>query len=1100
VRNVALPLSSLFVLFASYSCGPAREPTPPHGTGVSSSSASSSGPNALSGSTALVGGPGRARITMLPSDRWVAHDTIDAGSGTKLMVGNGGERWSIGADGGVTPAPMNAPEDLVAVRKANDGSFVLVGRSGAIYPIKTALADITGKRVPPQPFRRVTAGKSAIVGVTEAGALMRSADFGATWNATTMPKGEGLLVDLKLNDRGEGIGLFAPQRIVATADDGATFSTLASSGNGATRLGTSLTNELYVEGMGLTTNKASDGFFALKSPGAYAVLRTSPTRFENVDSIKPRVSRLPLPDDFLWLGYASAINEGHGLLLGSRYFEPVTDRASDDQALALATYELGKKITSAKILKLANCIETMIAGVDKSLVVGCAHEADPENDPRTIVELVKSDDLGATWTSLGTLEWGDGTKRLLVTSKGSVLVEGVCLPPRDDLCGTQGPLVRPAGAKKFVKVAMPLGPAKEIPTIQRWIAAPDGDRIFATGMVADETQLRLFVSKDGGKTFNSKPFPLVEEDATVEADEMFFDDKSLVVFAAGSTMLRYATKDDGATFESRAIPLDAYAIVSMAGKRGLAWTNSGALETMDSGLTWGEVTLPKPRDTGEATNLACTAEACLLGERAVRFGWELEKPGDAKRKTEAVVAKTMVARSTLKCAIEGSETSLGTIEGMVADPGAGTAFVALEHGANGALSVLRLPRGKAIKDAIRTPLLPASTIDKRDLASYEVTRTDGYVALRFPVKRDAPTTKPTTTPPPPSKPTKPTPKPPKGKTPIKTPIPSAPPIGAITKNQPVDVEVAWYVASTGKAHRGTIKAGDLDPGKHVYTGKEGALRIHAAAWIAPGHGVYVRPFAVKDSADLFLITEAGKTQKLAVPNVPSLPMTTVRDAKGTILVATQTDYQGARPVYLANMLDAGTTTGRWWGAWPRLEERTYGIDARVSTMTMSGDPYLVVHWPGDARLPSGTWAASLKNPGDDPSEVLALPIAKDLEDPPRTCDASALGTGGRIELPFMTGTRHPVTVKDEKRELVWATNDSIVRFVKGKPACTSAMLVSRGYPTPSESAIVLPDDLGNATLFLEKFVGGQRTAVAQTMRCAFTKDPIPKALTGQKGF
>ena len=42
--------------------------------------------------------------------------------------------------------------------------------------------------------------------------------------------------------------------------------------------------------------------------------------------------------------------------------------------------------------------------------------------------------------------------RILVTSKGGVLIDGACLVANDPACGTTGPLVRLPGATKFVKV------------------------------------------------------------------------------------------------------------------------------------------------------------------------------------------------------------------------------------------------------------------------------------------------------------------------------------------------------------------------------------------------------------------------------------------------------------------------------------------------------------------------------------------------------------------------------------------------------------------------------------------------------------------------
>src|SRR5439155_4043828 len=227
----------------------------------------------------------------------------------------------------------------------------------------------------------VAAGKSAILGVSSNGAVLRSADMGVTWSGVALPKGEGFLAQLAMNDRGEAVAVFAPQRFLASTDDGATFASLASTGIGVVRLDTSTTDDLLVEGVGVSTSVAQDGLLSLRSSGSgpYAVLRASPARFEKVDKITKRSRHVETPEGRVWLDYAEAAQAGQGVLLGHHFYQALFDSNLDEPAVTVADAELlavstsQKNPTSTHVAKLSGCEGILLGGAKKTLVVGCGH-------------------------------------------------------------------------------------------------------------------------------------------------------------------------------------------------------------------------------------------------------------------------------------------------------------------------------------------------------------------------------------------------------------------------------------------------------------------------------------------------------------------------------------------------------------------------------------------------------------------------------------------------------------------------------------------------------------------------------------------------------
>ncbi|MBK7398862.1 MAG: hypothetical protein IPJ34_21835 [Myxococcales bacterium] len=151
---------------------------------------------------------------------------LDLGTTGLLYGGAGGVRWLDSKQASPVAAESTLPESITGMI-AVGGGFAFVGESGTVYTTATALGPVTAKRSPPQPLRGGAAGKSSFLALA-GDDILRSTDAGATWSKVTLPAGGGTPTHLALNESGVGLALLAPQRVLVTQDDGATWAALAS--------------------------------------------------------------------------------------------------------------------------------------------------------------------------------------------------------------------------------------------------------------------------------------------------------------------------------------------------------------------------------------------------------------------------------------------------------------------------------------------------------------------------------------------------------------------------------------------------------------------------------------------------------------------------------------------------------------------------------------------------------------------------------------------------------------------------------------------------------------------------------------------------------
>lgn len=1039
--------------------------------------------------------------------RWVlspnAGTTVDArleieGVGT-LYVGRSGDRWLENKGGGLVPADTLLAEPIAGVLREG-GRFAFVGAKGTVFFAKEPLGAVVETRAAKSPLRSVAVGKRAIVAIDN-GALVRSADLGATWTPAAAPKVIGSLLRVAMLGE-EGLALFAPQRVLATEDDGHTWTQVATPGVGARRVVADANGDVMLEGL-----------------TASAVLRRSPLRLEKVKRAPTAGWDLPVPDTKASLLGSEAVLSGAAAIVGDRWVEAVQDQDQPER-WRLAIAELGKPAVLRTIPELERCDRVFVSGQGDTLVVACANPMSAAPMPPKSkwgmspsyntqqVKLSKSTDFGKTFKDDGTVIGSDRDKLMWLSPEGVLVVDGACKRTRSDWeCSESPPVVRPPGAKAFAKAVSAPGVRFDR------VVFPGGSRAFAVGADAS-ARTALFVSNNGGRDFTRRPLPPVLDEkgdnhlpagnGAIGADET-----GVYVFVRSDhgLMLRYAAAPDGSGLKGQLVPGD-FDAFDLAGRRGFAVGPEGdGHETADGGATWTRVAAPNPGTTIAPDRLlACGAYGCLLGDHAARVGWDLPL-GAPGKDAPSIVAKKPVHRTPLRCTAEGEWRTLPGASAPStsnADLGGPSRWILskrdTQKGALAAVVGTVGPKGLETKEV---PLFAPGPVDT---AGHVIMQVEGVAALRYAFKRDtAPKTPTAAAPlPPPKYP---------GGVAAKPYYPgSYSKVPPITAKQVVDVEVAWYVAATGKVHRGTIKAaGALDPTRDVADGRELPSTARPALLSIAAGGLHVRPFmSAGADAPLFFVSDAGKVEKLSWPEIPN------KDVRGrNVSLRIDAARVGGRSVVFGDVggglqlfLSWASANGqswdsRVWGLWPELDEQR---DAWLRYVNSSDKPVLGVLVGAAKDAPSLAWSMSLEGMQADPTVIGALPTQKSVSDPPKACGKDA--GPWRMLVPWQTGTRHPMIVSLDGRDVSLATSSQIVRTGPSGEGCVSAFdaqVVTGGAGKSSSewySAVVAPDDLGHASLFRSAYKSGTPGSEisVRTMTCSFAAGPLPEVFANVPGF
>lgn len=956
---------------------------------------------------------GRAKLIPLVSDSWQANDAVEA-EGT-LYVGGAGQRWLVRTEKStesspdapeyeryaLTGATTMAPETLIAVRKRK-GSFLFLGASGTVYGSTGPLDPFGVVRAPPEPLRAAALGRDAIVVITKRHKLLRSVDDGVTFSPVSMAATATMPLQLAANAAGELVVVSPPGKLFVSSDDGASLAPMAPLGLGPTSYARAADGALLLRGYSTSATKPP-GLAAISI--ATGLLRRNAGGTLSLERTTKGASPLmrPMNDDER-LEFGEAAQTGRAVFNELGYLEV---HAGEDglSVLVLANQKVtsgggGKALPGSR-----DCELVAVAGASAHIVVECVRTFDTPKGARDDLLFFRSTDFGKTFTAEGSaVASPDGVRLVAVSSKGTIVATGI----------NDGIMLRPLGQKAFAAASVPKG---YVP--QKLLITPDGDRVYAVATGPDDVGPALLSSRDGGKTFRASAAPIEHLDDTIH---LAYDNGTFAAFVGGDPVTRSATRDDGATWDTRELSLGADWI-SMAGARGLATLGGEGFETLDFGVTWGAVPLPHGSPVGGTLPIACSSTGCLLGDVAIREGWELASGADVKPRT-APAARKNVHLPALECAVEGDEIEIGTVSEPELEPMAGVSWGALSESPTGALDVIGWPT--QAKSITRVSLLAAP---KEPSGVRRWSSDDGAIVLRAP-RGDG--------------------------------------------KSMADVEVAWWVASTNKVHHAVL------PKATTSLGKWGAPSAVAA--IVPGFGLYVRP-GNSTTPTLFLVREGGLVSKVAVKD-PFPSWTRVfarRTAAGTVFVGPA--REGLEQAVLFGILsDGGSLTTHAWGLWPRASSGA-GREKPIRTELFVAGEHL-----------------ALSASGDDLARTFVLPWRDGALDPPEpTALESALPTcaskGARIDVPWVTGFRTPITIKRGKATIYHATRATTVRV--GSTSCARGILAGAVHATTNEWTVIPGDDPSHGFLFARS----NKTHVLARLTCSTnSKANLATAFVNAPGF
>lgn len=909
-----------FVAFGSlplsfFSCAPAVNGPSVVGPAPSTSTSASASTSALAGGAVSgVTGGGKVPMVLFPLGFDPAEERV-LGPGEKLYVGDGGERWIVREKEG---SPMQheaakqlAPESLVAARQVPEG-WVFLGVTGTVFTAKTPLGPLDSQRPAPRAFRAVSAGKDAFVGLTPSGELHRSVDRGKTWSEVALPSKHA--TSLLLSSVGQGLVL-APPLVFATLDDGATFARVASP-IGAMRLRLGQNESVVVEGLGFL-GPAKPGGPPRLSNYATGALEAGP----KITAETKGGRTLYFPYDGPHLAHASAIADGKATLAAGVVYEPFVDSSGDVPWWRLSTYELGQSPSISTLGLPPACADAFASSAGALALVACVADADPEkpnSKPQLIV--TRTEDRGKTWAVEPLVEFEGSLKRVRAIGKTAVLLETDYSAP-----APHGLWIR-TGKAKPVRVDLKLGKDEAAPNFAQIVASDDGSRVFATAArttknaEGDEvTKQHLWVSKDGGRTFTSRALP--DPDDLVVADPVSLQVEgniATLIVPYDQRMVRYATKDDGATFDRAFVDLEADQI-SMAGERGLATTAGKAFETVDGGRTWTKVTMPTRRRFGFDA-IACAKAGCVLGDRGVRLGWEVAGPADVKPwKPEAPTAPSPKPKAgpPIACTTGAKPAKLGALEQL---QWSDRRVFGVLRGEDGAFDVVIAEANAAGEAGTRVVPLFGKGKAKTKYSSAIHATVDGVLVARA--------------------------------------IPS-------DTGGPTDVEVAFFTAPTGKVTTATLPKAVTFP-KPVGK-KPPTTRLELRAVVVAGLGAWV---FVGDK-----LHSVGVNGKVSTPPLPEkLPIGEnylgVRGAGVSHLVAFHPI--GAGLTAFVGVLDDGGKT---------FSSNAYGLAADAvgayGVTTLAGAPYLTVSIKATEGTEGHAYALRIdaKGTGDPLPLIAASPLA-----------------------------------------------------------------------------------------------------------------------------
>jgi hypothetical protein len=921
--------------------------------------------------------------------------------GRTLLAGKRGERWIDGGPGGTAEAAAElAPEDLVAVAATKDGGWLFLGRSGTSYEARSPLGPFVRSSAPLEPLARVHASGTLLAGVRRDGALVESETAGATW---TRVGPEGVrFEDVALSEDGHGLALAVPEALYETRDHGRTWTRSASTNMGARALSTSDSGALVVATpLGARRwDPATDAFVPEKDSAS--------------EQHAGLGAQLPLGPS------AAALASGRALVSGSRWLE--ARPGPEAGAYRLVSGAFGAKLEVAPLAIARGCAEVRLAGFGRTLYLACAREAHPKvTQP---IEISRSSDGGLSWKREPYVVEGQiGELAMVAGADDGLLVAGICPP------NARGPGCRPMGVHRRTVLSGDAGPEVALvpaamPSLIGAVLglsfSMDGKTAYAVARRSKSTPLAVFVSHDGGASFDARDVEAVsasDDWLQVESVSAAEDGTVAIVTNLRGRRTWLVVDEDGRAVAVTRPPVDA-ARLGAVGQRGIAFDPSSreAWESLDGGASFQPIgKLPLDPCAGEKecnAPVVCVSAGCVFGDSVTRVGFR-EAPravvlgppaaNDASGRPEPRVG------TPFTCALEAGEWRRipGALGAPFADQAAlgKAAWFVLKHDpSTAAVSLVEARPGTPLKLDEVTLLAPSPKA--ADMAYTAATQVEGAAALRYVV-------------------------------------PGGPGAGGAELR---NVELSWHDLLAGHVGHAVLpNAGSFRPGD--YEAVRGAVKLAKPALlsIASG-GLFVRVHGTAgDAQPTYFASDRAAVE--AVGGAVPWPLG-VRDdwasemvhvggasvalhLRGAVAVRARPSDRGA---FAFDAASVGFGNPAAFGLEQHVDVAYVGDRAGllVTIQDVPGKEAFAAIYP---FRPDGAVF-------DEPTRV---PTQLDLAATPRPCSPADRTSTPRVVAPYQSGTRHPILVTDPiEPPRVLLTADAVLHGLPTSPCVDAyeAVLVS----------------------------------------------------------
>ncbi len=1005
--------------------------------------------------------PSRPALTPLPpTATWRYHPRTPArmlaranlGNGRVLFAGLRGERWLYDGSHKALEAAVPAPEDLVAILNDPSAGRWFVGASGTTYRALTALGPFVEALAPFDPVARVSGAGSILLAVGRDGRLSRSADQGRTWSS--VGPGGTRFVNVAVDGSGAALALSSPEALSFSLDGGKTFEPLGVDPGGA---------------LGLKRDESGAGIDVLGVLGTRRWSRSEPRALSPEPKVRsallPPGGEAPLGAD------AGALAEGRAALGDDGYLEA---RLSDEESRTwvLVSGPLGGPLEATPLELAKGCRNVRLAAFGDAAYVACFRAGPSSSQP---VELFARRGNGAFAAASPSFFAKLADFRMAAGAGGALLLSGVCQPSADGPgCGPLGVLERravhaartkAASSEERFELAVSATPSLADSAFDLTFDA-DGRVAFAVGGTTKGAGLALFVSVDGGHTFEPRELGELGVDANeVEARVGMLSPASdgttaLVLRGARGTATLLVFDNRGQLLRAGSPP--ERALVGGAGLHALALgAESGTVwESLDGGASFqdrGRVPLALcPGDTACDVPVRCSSHGCVVGDELTRIGWgmpdanELEmaspvedSPAGVERRLSTPIACVLDAAPfrALPGATDlpdAENTALGDVAWFSTSINLETASAVSYHAHGGPR-----PRVEAV-----TVLPPAR--DVTGLAFTALAQVEGLAVLRY-----------------------------------RVPDPRA------KEARLRDVEVGWDNMLEGRVVRQRFAdGGDYVPGD--FERGSGAVQLARPDLLSIGeHGIYLRVHAK--------VRERQPTLFLDGKSVVTLPP--IVWPAGVPRDHLEMAHLGADHVGLAfiRKTSAVVRARREGDAWT-FQAATVGLPdpealgklGLVSITYSDGRAALHVEELDQDGREALARVVALRPDGPVTEAPRSAPTQASLPAVPRPCGDATKRSSARVVAHVFPGARHPVVVTDAlepPRSLV--TGDAVLFGSAEEPCAASYELVpvtgTAAEPAAPERGVLLLDNLSHAWLVRQvREPSAERASIEyRTMACRF---------------